>query len=476
MNAELGGKTKIICTIGPASGSEEMIGRLIDAGMNVARLNFSYGTHRTHARYIRTIRNITRERELPIAILQDLPGPKLRAGIRQSREVKLKQGENIVLTTRDTPGDEHQLSISLPSLPRDVRLGDDILLDDGAIKLKVEATTDTDIDCRVVIDGVLKPGKGVIFPGAPLPGPFLSQRDLEHLSFGTEHGVDFVALSFVDKADDVAEVREILNQRGVEIPLIAKIERSEAITNFDEILAAADGIMIARGDLGVEVALERIPLIQKEIIRKCNYAGKPVITATQMLESMVHSFSPTRAEVTDVANAIFDGSDAIMLSAETSIGKYPLQATAMMSHVAKEAEQALVYNHMLTERRAALESQVDDAISYDACHTAHQLGAVAIVAFTKSGSTARRVSKYRPKVPILAITPSEVVRQRLALVWGIYPFAVTEPSSVDELFAQGTNLAKETGIAKEGDLVVITAGIPIGVPGTTNLLKVDKIR
>ncbi len=472
---KLEGKTKIVCTIGPASGSEEVIERLINLGMNVARLNLSHGTLEEHARYIRIIRNLAKKSGSPVAILADLPGPKLRAKTWQGREVELVEGENIVLTTSEVPQDERQISIGLPNLPWGIRVGEVVLLDDGAMQLSVRSITDTEVLSLVLVGGLLKPGKGIVIPKVTFPGPFLSQQDQHLLSFAVESGVDFIALSFVSKAEDVIEVREMLSKGGTYLPLIAKIERSEAVNHFGEILGLADGIMVARGDLGVEVPLEQLPLIQKEIIRKCNCAGKPVITATQMLESMTYSSSPTRAEITDVANAILDGSDAIMLSAETSTGKYPVQAMTMMSRIRSETEKALPYNHILVDRRTALSPQVDDAISYNACHTAHQLSAAAIVAFTKSGSTAQRVSKYRPKVPIVAITPCEPVYLSLALVWGVHPFVVPEPASVDELFACGIELVSQQGFAREGDLVVITAGIPIGVPGTTNLLKVERI-
>jgi len=305
--------------------------------------------------------------------------------------------------------------------------------------------------------------------------PSITDEDLSHLLFGLEHGVDFVALSFVREAADVLQVRQFLQAKGADVPLIAKIEKHEAVGNIDEIIAEADGIMVARGDLGVEIPLKRVPLVQKEIISKCNRVGKPVIVATQMLQSMIHSPFPTRAEVSDVANAILDGTDAVMLSGETAIGKYPKEATLMMRQVALETEMALPYHRILSEKTETVIPQTDDAISYAACHIAEQLGAVGIIAYTSSGSTAQRVAKYRPKAPILAITPKDSVRRKLALYWGVYPYQVPEYATVEKAFEQGAQLAVKLGLAKRGDLVIVTAGVPLRVPGSTNILKVQKI-
>jgi len=475
MKADFGRRTKIICTIGPATGSAGPIEALIKAGMNVARLNFSHGTHEGHAAFIRDIRQLAARLNSPIAILQDLPGPKVRTGKLSAGSVSLRAGDRFVLTTREVPGDQNAVQVNLLSLPQDVKPGHLVFLDDGAMQLRVQAATATDVVTEVVVGGVLGEHKGVSVPEASLSVPTLTENDLQHLAFGLEQGVDLMALSFVRSAAQVLQVREVLRQKGALVPLIAKIETLQAGRNIDEIIAAADGIMVARGDLGVETPVQRVPLVQKEIIRKCNRQGKPVITATQMLESMVSSPRPTRAEVADVANAIFDGTDAIMLSAETSIGKYPAEATAMMDQIARETEAALPYERLLLEKGADLVPVTDDAISYDACHAAQQLGAAAIVAHTDSGSTARRVSKYRPRVPILAITPRKSTCKQLALSWGVHPYQVTGVSSVEGLFAQAVKLAGETGVARSGDLIVITAGVPIGVPGSTNLLKVERV-
>jgi pyruvate kinase len=468
-------RTKIVCTIGPATDSSTQIERLLRAGMNVARLNLSHGNHDEHARLIQTVRKVAQRLAIPVAILMDLPGPKCRTGPLRDGSVLLKKGAQVTLTTRSVAGDEREVPIDLSTLPRDIQVGESVLLDDGAMQLKTRSTNDTDIICRVIVGGTLTPGRGVVVPGMRTSGPFLTPQLRAHLDFAIAQQPDHIALSFVSRGQDVTHVRDILQRRGADLPIISKIERGQAIIQLDEILRASDAIMVARGDLGVDIPLERLPMVQKEIIRKCNALGKPVITATQMLESMVSAARPTRAEVTDVANAIFDGTDAVMLSAETSIGKYPVQAVAMMARIARATDAQLPCEQILLERGAALEPEIDEAISYDACRTAHQLGAKAIVAFTHSGSTARRVSKCRPSVPILAISTSEEVSRRLQLCWGVHVSQIATPSTVEELFAMGATLPRRLGVAEPGDLVVITAGIPLDVPGTTNLLKVEKI-
>jgi pyruvate kinase len=468
-------RTKIVCTLGPASSSSTLIERLIRAGMNVARLNLSHGTPRDHAQIMATVRRVAQRLAVPVAVLMDLPGPKYRTGPLKGGSVVLKKGAHVVLTTRPVEGDAQEVPVNLPTLPRDVRVGDSVLLDDGAMQLKVQHASGTDVVCRVIVGGTLTPGRGVVVPGMRTSGPFLTPQLREHIEFALAQQPDYLALSFVSRAQDVEQVRELLQQRGADLPIISKIERGQAISHLEEILHASDGIMVARGDLGVDIPLEQLPIVQKDMIRRCNMLDKPVITATQMLESMVTAARPTRAEVTDVANAIFDGTDAVMLSAETSIGKYPVQAVAMMAKIASTTDGQLPYEQLLQERGTVLGPQIEAAISYDACRTAHQLGAKAIVAFTQSGSTARRVSKCRPKGPILALTSGEVVSRRLQLCWGVQVCQVAEPSSVETLFEIGAKLPKHLGLAKAGDLVVITAGIPLGVTGTTNLLKVEKI-
>jgi pyruvate kinase len=470
-----GARTKVVCTLGPASSSVPVIENLVRAGMDVARLNLSHGSHEEHTRLFRDVRSISASLNREVAILMDLPGPKYRTGAMKDGSAILKKGAKVTLTTRKIDGDSETIPINFPTLPQDVRVGRIILVDDGNLELKVVAIKNTEIETRVVEGGIITPGRGVVVPGVHVSEPFLTQVTLRNLEFAIRLKPDYIALSFVTDPGEVEQVREIVQANGLDIPLISKIERGEAIRNFDKILAASDGIMVARGDLGVEIPLKKVPVVQKEIIRKCNMSGKAVITATQMLESMVNSVRPTRAEVTDVANAILDGTDAIMLSAETSMGKYPIQSVKMMDQIAKETERHLPYEKMLMERGQWLKHQTDELISYNACYTAFRLKAAAIVAYTHSGSTARRVSKNRPSTPIIAITPNQPVARRLVLYWGVRAFHLPEPSSVDELFQKGAQLAKELGVARAGDLIVITGGLPLGVSGSTNLLKVQSV-
>ncbi len=468
-------KTKMVCTIGPASDSEQMIEKLVGAGMNVARLNFSHGNYAQHANSINKIRKISARLNMPVAILQDLPGPKVRTGALKKDEVLLKEGDEFVLNTLEIIGDEHMVSVNLPSFSDDVKEGDKIFLNDGAIALIVLAASNTEVTCKVINGGILSAEKGVNVPNVRLSIPSVTVDDLEHLKFGLEHKVDYVALSFVREADDIIGVRKFLHEIDESMPLIAKIEKHEAVENIDEIIMEADGIMIARGDLGVEVPLTKVPLLQKEIISKCNRMGKPVIVATQMLESMIHSPRPTRAEASDVANAILDGADAIMLSGETAVGNYPEESVLVMRQIAIETEQALPYHSILSAKADTVVPQTDDAISYAACNIAEQLGAKAIIAYTTSGSTAHRVAKYRPGTPILAITTKDKIRRRLALYWGVCPFRTDEYTKLEDVFRQGAQLAIKSGLAKEDDLIVVTAGVPIGISGNTNMLKVQKI-
>jgi pyruvate kinase len=468
-------RTKIVVTIGPATSSAATIERLIKAGMNVARLNLSHGTASQHARYIRTVRRIARRLGTLVAILIDLAGPKYRVGSLSNDSAELKKGASVVLTTRRVTGNAGLIPVSLATFPRMLKAGDTILIDDGAFQLKVNAVGETEVESRVVVGGRLTPGRGIVVPGMPSTGPYLTRQLKEQLEFAAGQEPDYLALSFVGEPDDVEQVRAALGEKAAAIPIISKIERGQAVKNFDSLLAVSDAIMVARGDLGVDIPLPKIPLVQKEIIRKCNRAGKPVITATQMLESMILAARPTRAEVTDVANAIFDGSDAVMLSAETSIGKYPVGAVRMMAQIARETESRLPYESVHTERGQWLNPQTDEIIGYAASHSAHQLKAAAIVAFTQSGSTAQRVAKYRPRMPVIAMTPSRAVCGRVLLSWGVQPYQIAGPAAVDRIFAIAGRVVKELGLAQAGDLIVITAGIPIGIPGSTNLLKVETI-
>ncbi|MBI4188723.1 MAG: pyruvate kinase [Chloroflexi bacterium] len=468
-------RTKIVCTIGPAVGSASVIERLIKAGMDVARLNLSHGTLSEHTRYIETIREMSRRTGIEVAIFIDLPGPKYRIGKLKGGQAVLKKGSLVRLTSRDIEGDASLLPVTLPNLARDIKVGSTVILDDGDMQLTVQEIDGTEVKCRVKVGGLLRQGRGLVVPGMSISLPFITDQLRDDIIFAIQQQPDYVALSFVTSDRDIDDVRAIMHENNVRLPIISKIERGEAVNNFGSILSASDGIMIARGDLGVEIPLERVPLVQKEIIKKCNHAGKPVITATEMLESMIESIRPTRAETTDVANAIFDGTDAIMLSAETSIGKYPVPAVRMMASIARAAEKKLLYEQILEERHGWLGRETDELISYSACQIAYSLRAAAIVAFTQSGSTAMRVSKYRPSVPILALTPSHAVSGRLLLYWGIRPHLIPEPASVDDFFALGARISRDLGVTKPGDLIIIAAGVPIGVAGSTNMLKVERI-
>ena len=470
-------QTKIVCTIGPATDSPEMIKRLMKAGMNVARLNFSHGTYRQHANVIRSIREISAELGIPVAILQDLSGPKIRTGaMAPDSGAVLTKGNEFILVCEDISGDEHRVSISyFGELVRKLKEGDEIFLADGVMQLKVIDIDADGIRCAVIAGGELRSRQGINIPGVSLGIPAVTVKDLSDLAFGMENGVDLLALSFVQQASDLLPLKHAMHIKGVEIPIIAKIEKHEALNNIDEIIELADGIMIARGDLGIEIPLERVPVTQKMLIEKAGIKGKPVITATQMLESMMENSRPTRAEVTDVANAIFDGTDAVMLSGETAIGKYPVQAVEMMDKIARETEIVLPYEEILRQRRAALSHTITDAISHAACYTARDLDAKAILCCTQSGYTARMVAKYRPEPIIVAVTPLESTFRELALSWGVLPLRIDQTENTDDVMEAAKTAAKAAGIVTAGDIVVITAGVPIGVPGKTNVVRADVI-
>lgn len=470
-------KTKIICTIGPTSEKEEVLRQLMLAGMNVIRLNLSHGNHEEHKRRIETIKKVREELQLPIGIMLDTRGPEIRIGNFKDSEVNLEEGQYFTLTTRDILGDETIVNISYEGLPKDVKSGDIILIDDGLIELKVvEIKEKTDIVCIVKNGGSVSDHKGINLPGIKVNLPAVTEKDYDDILFGIENGIDFIAASFIRKADNVLEIRKILEENGGDhIHIISKIENQEAVDNIDEILKVSDCLMVARGDLGVEITTEEIPIIQKQLIRKCNEAGKPVITATQMLDSMIRNPRPTRAEVTDVANAIFDGTDAIMLSGETAAGKYPLESVKTMYNIAMKAESALDYKQIFKTKSDINGVSSTNAISKATCTTAQDLGASAILTATSSGYTASAVSKFRPKAPIIAATTSEIVMRRLSVVWGVYPVLSAESNSTDEVIDLSIHSALEKDLIEQGDLIVITAGIPVGVSGTTNLIKVHTI-
>lgn len=470
-------KTKVVCTIGPASESEEMLEKLMLAGMNVARLNFSHGTHPEHQVRIDRIRKVADKLGLPIAIMLDTKGPEIRLGDFKDGQIEVEAGDTFTLTTRDLLGDKTIVSVSHKGLASDVKVGDFILIDDGLIELEVKEIKDgTDIICRVNNAGQMSNHKGVNVPNVKISLPAITEKDRDDILFGIENQVDFLAASFVRKKEDVFEIRRILeDNHGEYIQIIPKIENQEGIDNIDEIIKASDGLMIARGDLGVEVPPQEIPLEQKMLIKKCYLAGKPVITATQMLDSMIRNPRPTRAEVTDVANAIIDGTSAIMLSGETAAGKYPEEAVKMMTSIAKRIEESLDYDLMLDESVSLLENTTTNSISKSACVVARDLEAAAIVAATTSGATARALSKYRPKTKILAVTPCEKTVRKMALSWGVEPLLIPDFTSTDDLVNESLDLLVQAGMLEEGDLTVVTAGVPVGLAGSTNLLKVQTI-
>lgn len=470
-------RTKIVCTIGPASESVEMLKQLIETGLDVARLNFSHGTYEEHAARIQNIRQASKEVGKTVAIMLDIKGPKIRTGLVRDGAVELDKDAPIILTTEQIElGDEHRISISYDGLPEDVQPGSILRIDDGLIGLVVERIEGQDIHCRVTNGGTLKNRKGINAPGVKLRIPSVTEKDIADIRFGIEQGVDLIAASFVRKASDVLDVRRILEEANVHLDIISKIEAEEALDKIDEILEVTDGVMVARGDLGVEIATEEVPLVQKMLIQKCNELGKPVITATQMLDSMERNPRPTRAEASDVANAIFDGTDAIMLSGETAAGKYPLEAVETMASIAKRAEEALFKKMVASRRReASSEHTVTDAMSLAVSTISKDLNAQAIITATSSGGTARAVSKHRPDAPIIAVTDNERVMRQLKLSWGVYPALAKRAKSTDEVLSVSVDGALSSGIVKHGDLVVITAGVPVGTPGTTNMIKVHTI-
>lgn len=468
-------RTKIVCTIGPASESVEQLCQLIEKGMNVARLNFSHGSHEEHGQRIKNIREAVKLTNKQVAIMLDTKGPEIRTGILKAGKITLETGKKITLTTEVIEGDEDRLTVNYAGLPEDVKAGDQILLDDGLVALKVLEVEGTEIYCEILNGGEISNRKGVNVPGVNINLPAITEKDIADIKFGIEQKVDFIAASFIRSAGDVLEIRKILEEYKADIHIISKIENHQGVDNIDEILEVSDGIMVARGDLGVEVPTEEVPLMQKMMIDKCNKVGKPVITATQMLDSMIRNPRPTRAEASDVANAILDGTDAIMLSGETAAGKYPLEAVSTMASIAEKTESALKYGTIVERKGIVIRHTTTDAISHATCTTAHSLGAAAIITATESGSTARMVSKYRPKANIIAVTPKETTLRKLLLVWGVQPIVAPEAEGTDAMIEQSITTALNNGLIKNGDLVVITAGVPVGIPGTTNLLKVEVV-
>ena len=466
-------KTKIVCTIGPASESVDTLKELIKSGLNVCRLNFSHGNYEEHGKRIDNIKAARNEMKLPIAILLDTKGPEIRTGKFSSPEVNLVEGQNFIITMEEVLGDETKCTVSYKELVNDVKPGNQILIDDGLVGLAVKEIKGQEILCIVQNAGTIKDNKGVNVPNVKINLPAITPKDKKDIEFGIEQGIDFIAASFVRKASDVLAIREILEENNAtNIQIISKIENQEGVDNIDEILEVSDGLMVARGDLGVEIPTEDIPIVQKELIKKCNILGKPVITATQMLDSMIRNPRPTRAEVTDVANAIFDGTDAIMLSGETAAGKYPLESVKTMASIAIRAEQTLDYEELLKTKVKLRQLNITNAISHATCTTAIDLKASAIITATASGYTARMVSSYRPSAPIIAATNSEMVMRQMGLVWGVYPLLAEKGLSTDDVFEKSVQSALDMDYISSGDLVVITAGVPVGIAGTTNLINV----
>ncbi len=463
-------RTKIIATIGPASSSTAIIARLIRAGMDAARLNFSHGERKDHTRRIRLIRGEAARAGKHIAIIQDLQGPKLRVGVVQRDAVTLRRGDTVSVTSRKVTGTSALFSVTYPRLTKDLKLGDTVLLDDGRLELKVIKKRATDLSCKIVRGGVLRSRKGVNLPGAFLSLPSLSGKDKDDIRFGVKQGVDYIALSFVRTAGDIMRTRSFIRSLGADIPIIAKIEKPEAIDNLDEIIEAADGVMVARGDLGVEMSPEQVPLLQKRIINACNAVEKPVITATQMLESMIENPQPTRAEASDVANAILDGTDCVMLSGETAMGKYPVQVVAVMARISAQAEMSL--SPISPDVHI---SGPDESVAHAACRAAEEQHARAIVTFTQSGSTGLLVSKHRPRMHVIAPTPFERIARKISLYWGVTPVILKPKKTTDDMIASVERIMLKKKLAKQRDLIVITAGVPIGVAGSTNMMKIHRI-
>ena len=467
-------KTKIICTLGPSTDQEGVLRELVANGMNVARFNFSHGSHEEHLGRFEKLKAIREELGKPVAALLDTKGPEIRLKDFKNGTEMLEAGQTFTLTTREVEGTKEICSITYKDLPQDVQPGGTIMLDDGLIKLQIITVNDTDIVCKVLNNGKIKNKKGVNVPGVHLSMPYMSQRDRDDIIFGAQQGFDFIAASFVRTAQDVYDIRNLLNEYDSDIRIIAKIETREGVNNIDSILAAADSVMVARGDLGVEIDFTELPGIQKNIIERSFSFGKPIVTATQMLDSMIVNPRPTRAEISDVANAIYDGTSAIMLSGETAAGAYPVEALKTMSAIAERTEQE---NHSrfapLAENTGKI--SVSDATAHAACLTAKDVNAAAIVTVSESGNTARLLSKYRPEQPIIACVMKEQVQRQLALSWGITPLMMPLAHSTDELIEMSTSLAKENGYLHNGELAVVTAGVPVGVSGTTNMIKIHMV-
>ncbi|MGD3154910.1 pyruvate kinase [Staphylococcus warneri] len=470
-------KTKIVCTIGPASESEEMLEKLMNAGMNVARLNFSHGSHEEHKGRIDTIRKVAKRLNKTVAILLDTKGPEIRTHNMKDGIIDLEKGKEVIVSMTEVEGTPEKFSVTYGNLINDVQVGSYILLDDGLVELQVKDIDHDkgEVKCDILNSGELKNKKGVNLPGVKVNLPGITDKDADDIRFGIKEDVDFIAASFVRRPSDVLDIREILEQEKANITIFPKIENQEGIDNIEEILEVSDGLMVARGDMGVEIPPEKVPMVQKDLIRKCNKLGKPVITATQMLDSMQRNPRATRAEASDVANAIYDGTDAVMLSGETAAGLYPEEAVKTMRNIAVSAEAAQDYKKLLSDRTKLVETSLVNAIGISVAHTALNLNVKAIVAATESGSTARTISKYRPHSDIIAVTPSEKTARQCAIVWGVYPVVKEGRKNTDALLNNAVATAVETERVQNGDLIIITAGVPTGEKGTTNMMKIHLV-
>ncbi len=468
-------RTKIVCTIGPSIDAEQRIEELIEAGMDVARLNLSHGSSEDHIRRLEMIRGVSKNLHKNVGFLYDTRGPEVRTGDLKDDFVVLEEGQELILTTELIRGDQKRVSVTYSNLHEDLQPGCTVLIDDGLIILEVEKIEGRDIHCRIIHGGELHSYKGLNTPGTRINLPAIDEDDCRDILTALEYEVDFLAASFTRNPEDVLEIRRLVEKNCGNIMILAKIESREGVENYDEILEVADGIMVARGDLGVEIPPEEVPMLQKVFIDKCNKAGKPVITATQMLDSMIRNPRPTRAEASDVANAILDGTDAVMLSGETAIGRFPIEAVQTMSRIAVRTEQELDYKRIMDELSPTIKKTVTDAISYSTCHVAYELSADAIITATQSGYTARMVSKYKPKAPIVAVTSNRQVASSLTLTWGVQAVISPPAKSTDDMFLNAIKASLNENLISDGNLVVITAGVPVGVAGTTNLLRVETV-
>jgi pyruvate kinase len=468
-------RTKIVCTIGPSVDTEERITMMIEAGMDVARLNLSHGNLEDHLRRLEMIRNVSAGMKKNVGFLFDTRGPEVRTGDLEDESVMLTDGQDFIITTENIIGNSSKVAVTYPDLHKDLKVGHSILIDDGLIELVVVDISGREIMCKVLHGGELHSYKGLNTPGTRINLPAVGEKDRIDIKAGLDYEVDFIAASFTRSVEDVIEIRQLIEKHGGKIMILAKIESREGVQNYDSILEVSDGIMVARGDLGVEIPPEEVPLLQKKFIRKCNRIGKPVITATQMLDSMIRNPRPTRAEASDVANAIFDGTDAVMLSGETAIGRFPVETVQTMSRIAEKTEEGLNYNKILEDMTSAVKKTVTDAISHATSHIANELKADAIITATQSGYTARMVSKYKSRAPIVAVTSRRQVASQLTLTWGVQAVTFPPAKSTDDMFVNAINAALKEGLIKDGNLVVITAGVPVGVSGTTNLLRVETV-